>query len=41
MERRGVHILCVQETRWKGKKQDALIEDIKCGTVEAETKRMA
>ena len=41
MERRGVDILCVQETRWKGKKQDALVEDIKCGTVEAKTKRMA
>ena len=38
MEQSEVDILCIQETRWKEEKQDAQVEDTKCGTVEAETK---
>ena len=40
MERRGVDILCVQETRWKGERARCIGGEIKCGTVEEETKRM-
>ena len=40
MERRGVDILCVQETRWKGEKARCTGGGYKSGTVEAETKRI-
>ena len=33
-------VLRVQETQWKGAKQDAQVKDIKFGTVEVETKKM-
>ena len=38
MEQRVMDILSVQDTRWKEEKARCIVEDIKCGTVEAETK---
>ena len=42
IKRRGLDILCVQETRWKGERARCIGGGytVKCGTVEVETKRM-